>query len=226
MAIFKKKQGEELSFPEFPDGKYKPGLPLFKPKDFPSLKEIKDAVKPLNTSKEPARLEPLQKLDLPKLTETMTYEPKKEVIDSKFAPSQFNPLPKEPILDIPVRQKPIPTARPAEPRLMQMNQGMHKQMPMQRPAQRPMQYHQTKQQPMAFDMPRASGKPLFVQIDEYNKIIETVNNLKLSIQEAERTLASLKQLKERENEELSRWDDHLNRVKEKLLSIDKRLFES
>lgn len=212
MAFFKKKKKELVEFPEFPalPKETIPAFPSFSPKEFPSLKEIKQAIKPMNGSKEFPRLE-----TMPKFTETITYEPKPvPEQESKFAPIQ-----KEVQLEIPERKSPMPSM----PRERQMMPRM--QPPRQRPIQQPQMFRPIDRQIQPrYEAPR-TGKPLFVQIDEYNKIIETVNNLKFSLQEAERILGSLKQLKEKENEELSRWDIHLNKVKDKLLMIDKRLFE-
>ncbi len=236
MPFFKKKKKETVEFPEFPElPKEQPlKFPPYSPKEFPSLKEIKLAVtKQIEEPKSSSSL-----AAIPKLTETMTYEPReqrqseekplelrlpqKKPLELKPLPSlpsfpeTLKPLTRESPFDIPVRKRmPPPRQQPMQ------------QMPAARP--RPMQQQfrmpMERQLQPKYQMP-AGGKPLFVQIDEYNKIIETVNNLKFSLQEAERILASLKQLKERENDELSKWDDHLSRVKDKLLMIDKRLFEN
>ncbi len=219
MPFFKKKKKEEVVFPEFPalPKEAVPAFPSYSPKEFPSLKEIKQAVKPMAESKEFPRLEAM-----PKLTETITYEPKTVPEQESKLPSieKFMPLEKKSQLEIPERKSPMPII----PRERQMMPRM--QPPKQRPIQPPAQMFRPVERSLQprYEAPR-SGKPLFVQIDEYNRIIETVNNLKFSLQEAERILGSLKQLKEKENEELSRWDAHLNKVKDKLLTIDKRLFE-
>lgn len=216
MAFFKKKKKEEVVFPEFPalPKEAVPAFPPYSPKEFPSLKEIKQAIKPMGESKEFPRLEAM-----PKLTETITYEPKVPEKESKPSIDKFMPIEKEVQLAIPERKSPMPVM----PRERQMMPRM--QPPRQRPLQQPPMFKPIDRQLQPrYEAPR-SGKPLFVQIDEYNRIIETVNNLKFSLQEAERILGSLKQLKEKENEELSRWDAHLNKVKDKLLMIDKRLFE-
>ena len=218
MPFFKKKKKEEVVFPEFPalPKEAVPAFPPYSPKEFPSLKEIKQAIKPMNESKEFPRLEAM-----PKLTETITYEPKNVPDKESKLPSigKFMPMEKEAQLEIQERRYPMP----AMPRERQMMPRM--QPPRQRPIQQPQMFRPIDRQLQPrYEAPR-SGKPLFVQIDEYNRIIETVNNLKFSLQEAERILGSLKQMKEKENEELSRWDAHLNKVKDKLLMIDKRLFE-
>lgn len=240
MPFFKKKKKEEVIFPEFPElPKEQPlKFPPYSPKDFPSLKEIKQAVtKQIEEPKSGSSL-----AAIPKLTETITYEPReqrqseerplefrlpeKKPLELKPLPSlpslpsfpeTLRPLTRESPFDIPVRKRlpvpreqPMPAIHAVRPRPMQQQSF---KMPMERQLQ------------PRYQMP-AGGKPLFVQIDEYNKIIETVNNLKFSLQEAERILASLKQLKERENDELGKWEDHLSRVKDKLLMIDKRLFEN
>ncbi len=209
MPFFKKKKKEEVTFPEFPDLPKESTLdfPPYSSKEFPKLEDIKNAVKPLMLPKEFPKLD-----SIPKLTETMTYEPKE--------PAAFAPIQNESQLDIPLRKKLV------------MQQNWQPQQPMRELRQLPQMPRQITTQPryerMEAMQPRYSqpsgSKPLFVQIDEYSKIIETVNSLKFSLSEAERILGNIKQLKEKENDELARWDEHLNRLKDKLLMIDKRLF--
>lgn len=219
MALFKKKNRGELELPDFPDLPKEdlPKFPAFNAKDFPSLEQIKKAV-----TSSPVETKELPKLDaMPKLTETMTYEPKEKTAAS-YAPPGMSPLSERKALNIPIR-KPIPAIRPQQQ--VQELRPMQPRAVQPRPVQNPMQFKPMQKQMLPARLESRAIKPLFVQIEEYNKIIETVNNLKFSIQEAESILSSMKQLKDRQTDELSRWEDHLNKVKDKLLIIDRKLSE-
>ena len=68
-------------------------------------------------------------------------------------------------------------------------------------------------------------KPLFVQIDTYKDAIHTLQALKSKLDDAEETLKALEDVKSQENEKLDEWKKDLQNLKEKLLSIDRDLFE-
>ena len=247
MPFFKKKQSkEEIHFPEFPDIQKETPLnfPPYSKLELPSPRDIKDAIrasnldelrefpkleelpelKPMREAPKPLpRQQPMptirpimqqsSKLEaMPKLTPTITYEPRPMPAGSPM----FRPITMEKPLNLPVRKPMQPPSR--QPVQVQRFQPVVQTEP---------QYAQEVRMPQQDMQPRyqVQTKPLFVQLEEYNKILEAVNNLKLSVQEAERILGNLKQLKERENSELSRWDAHLSKVKEKLTMIDKKLFE-
>ncbi|HII15716.1 MAG TPA: hypothetical protein HA362_05375 [Nanoarchaeota archaeon] len=68
-------------------------------------------------------------------------------------------------------------------------------------------------------------KPLFVKVEKYREVMVTLNELKNKLKDAGDLLVELNKIKEQEERELSAWQDDLNAVKEKLLSIDRTLFE-
>lgn len=69
-------------------------------------------------------------------------------------------------------------------------------------------------------------KPLFVKIEKYKEVMATVNELKKRLSEASSILTELNKIKENEERELAAWHDDLELIKERLMSIDKTLFES
>lgn len=69
-------------------------------------------------------------------------------------------------------------------------------------------------------------KPLFVKIEKYREVMGTVNELKKRLAEASSILTELNKIKEQEERELAAWHDDLELIKERLMSIDKTLFES
>ena len=53
----------------------------------------------------------------------------------------------------------------------------------------------------------------------------TLNELKNKLKDAGDLLVELNKIKEQEERELSAWQDDLNSIKEKLISIDRTMFE-
>jgi len=68
-------------------------------------------------------------------------------------------------------------------------------------------------------------QPLFVKIDKYRDVVETLNKLKVRLKDADQILAKLNRLKEEEDRELIAWRGDLEKIRGQLLNIDKKLFE-
>ncbi|MBU2638479.1 MAG: hypothetical protein KJ955_05885 [Nanoarchaeota archaeon] len=68
-------------------------------------------------------------------------------------------------------------------------------------------------------------KPLFVKVEKYREVMVTLNELKNKLKDAGDLLVELNKIKEQEERELSAWQDDLNAIKEKLVNIDRTLFE-
>jgi hypothetical protein len=93
------------------------------------------------------------------------------------------------------------------------------------PIRRPQMPRPMPQQEMP-RMPTNSGsQPLFVKIDKYKAAVKALNEIKEKLSEAEDTLAKLNAIKLRETDEISRWETEISGIKEKLMAIDKNLFE-
>ncbi len=77
-----------------------------------------------------------------------------------------------------------------------------------------------------FKMPKNVGnRPVFVQIDDYKDAMNNIEILKQKIREVEYILDRLNELKSQEQLEISNCETALNKIKEKLVGIDKKLFE-
>lgn len=81
---------------------------------------------------------------------------------------------------------------------------------------------------MDFSAPKMpqEGKTLFIKIDKYKEAMHDINSLKTKIAEAERILSNLEEIKTEEDSKLSKWNSEIQEIKEKLLSLDKNLFEA
>lgn len=68
-------------------------------------------------------------------------------------------------------------------------------------------------------------KPLFVKLDNYKQAVNDIEHIKNRLREAEHLLDEVDRIRIEENRELEDWRAEINRLKEKLLDIDKKLFE-
>ncbi|MEK6934583.1 MAG: hypothetical protein AABW46_01765 [Nanoarchaeota archaeon] len=78
----------------------------------------------------------------------------------------------------------------------------------------------------SYSMSQVSGsQPIFVKIEQYKAALKTLDDLKTKISEAEGLLIDLNQLKSQEDKELAQWQRQIAEIKNKLLDVDKNLFE-
>ena len=75
------------------------------------------------------------------------------------------------------------------------------------------------------DMMMNNEKPLFVKVEKYRDVVETLKKLKTRLGEADTILSKLGQLREEEDKELSAWQSDLEKIRSQLLDIDRKLFE-
>lgn len=120
------------------------------------------------------------------------------------------PMPKQPAKQLPR----LPPLQPEEEFNMPIRRPI---MPRPRPIP---------PQEIAPIVERPSGpQPLFVKIDRYKAAINALSDIKQKLSEAEATLTKLNAIKLREGEEISRWEQEIVIIKEKLMAIDRELFE-
>ncbi len=68
-------------------------------------------------------------------------------------------------------------------------------------------------------------KPLFVKMEKYKEAMQTLDALKMKINDAETLIKSIENIKSEEETKLQAWKKDLQSIKEKLNSIDSDLFE-
>ncbi len=80
---------------------------------------------------------------------------------------------------------------------------------------------------MGINIPKGvvDNRPVFVQIDDYKEAMNNIEVLKQKIREVEYTLDRLNEIKSQEQLELSNCETALSKIKEKLVGVDKKLFE-
>ena len=64
---------------------------------------------------------------------------------------------------------------------------------------------------------------VFIKIEEYNKILETVNFVKGKLNEARDILKRISELKIEEYNQFSNWDSNLEEIEKKIASVDEAL---
>ena len=72
---------------------------------------------------------------------------------------------------------------------------------------------------------RVEEKPVFVRLQQYREAMSSIELLKQKIQDVEFIIGKIEELRAQEQIELNSCQNTLNRVKEKLITIDKKLFE-
>lgn len=81
------------------------------------------------------------------------------------------------------------------------------------------------ERPLVLPEQHEEESPIFVKIEKYREVTTTLNELKNKLRNATDILAELNKIKEDEEKELTSWHEDLESIKEKLMSIDKALFE-
>lgn len=72
---------------------------------------------------------------------------------------------------------------------------------------------------------KKSNKPIFVKVEKYDEAIDNMNSIREKVKEVENILENLKKIKREEDQTLEEWKESLNEIKEKLMIVDKNLFD-
>ena len=71
----------------------------------------------------------------------------------------------------------------------------------------------------------SKNSQIFIKIDGYKNILETVDSLKKQVEDAKSLLEQIEILRAQEEEELRVWQENIEHVEERLGFIDQTLFE-
>jgi len=64
---------------------------------------------------------------------------------------------------------------------------------------------------------------VFIKIEDYKKIISTINLLKSKLEEAKEILKRISELKIQEYNQLSKWDANLEEIEKRIKAVDQNL---
>lgn len=67
--------------------------------------------------------------------------------------------------------------------------------------------------------------PVFIKIEEYRKVLDTVDALKKQIVTIRKTITDINKLRDEEQEELTQWTQRVDDIEQKILLVDNVLFE-
>ena len=67
--------------------------------------------------------------------------------------------------------------------------------------------------------------PVFIKIDEYRKVLDTVDSLKKQIVTIRKTIDEINKLRDEEKDELTQWTERVDDIEQKILFVDNVLFE-
>ncbi len=68
-----------------------------------------------------------------------------------------------------------------------------------------------------------AGAPIFVKVDDYKDVLETMSQIKVRLSDAKETLAKITELKAEEDQELQMWDNDFLEIERKLENLEKEL---
>ncbi len=65
--------------------------------------------------------------------------------------------------------------------------------------------------------------PLFVKVEKYDEITKTVRMVRSKLDEAKKSLARIKELKDQEDKEMQSWNQEIERIQGKINAIEQSL---
>ena len=79
--------------------------------------------------------------------------------------------------------------------------------------------------PRPSELQRPEEKPVFVKIEQYKEAMQSIQQLKQKLKDIESSLQRVENIRAQEQDELKSCQDNLNKLKERLIAIDQKLFE-
>ncbi|UCD03903.1 MAG: hypothetical protein JSW73_05180 [Candidatus Woesearchaeota archaeon] len=155
-------------------------------------------------------------IDLPPLPDT-DEELSKDLEFSKKMPQNEDlpPLPEPPT---PYYDKPLPKKQPPEFPFPKIKGKSEPPKTPEFPVIPPLKpiTHVTREEPKA---------PIFIRVDKYKEVLDVIDSLKKDLKLLVKSLESLKNSKDKEDEIIAGWNGLLSEVASKLDKIDTGLFE-
>ena len=76
-----------------------------------------------------------------------------------------------------------------------------------------------------YSSPVQDSGPIFVKLDDYKKAVKNISFIRDKLDDAEDLLADIMDIKKEEDQQLADWHREITEIKNKLLEVDKELFE-
>lgn len=73
---------------------------------------------------------------------------------------------------------------------------------------------------------QTNSEPLFIRIDKYKDSIENLEEAKRKVLEIEEVLRNIREVRTREEAELTRWENEIKEAKSRLDNIDRTIFQN
>ncbi len=236
---------EEHQGPEFPEVHAEP-VTIPPPPSFPRP-QVDDKSQPAFVRTLDERL-PIRQEPIAQPRPIVIPHPEAVRLQQQVQPQPVQQRPRQPPIEIPVREpaflrKPVqypdreavannqaaPWQRQEQPRpIVIPDRPLPPQMMPPQPVSRaPVSYSpQHIQQPVREPQTMSvEDKPLFIKIGQYREAMSHLELLKQKIKDAEQALAKIEDLRAKEQNEINNAKTMLGTVKDKLLAIDKKLFE-
>lgn len=208
---------QEPRLPEFPDLSHEP-VTIPPPPEQPSFPRPAEEPRPLPQAA--VRLEPVR-VSLPPQP---TARPQPVEIPVREPAFLRRPL-QYPTREAVARDQAFPWQRveqPAVSRPIIPDHPLPPVMPPQPVQRAPVSFSPPVREPGTMSV---EDKPLFIKIGQYREAMSHLELLKQKVKEAEAALARLEDLRNKEATEITNAHTMLATVKDKLLAIDKKLFE-
>jgi len=69
-------------------------------------------------------------------------------------------------------------------------------------------------------------QPVYIKLSKYKAAVKSIRDIHLKLQEAEKILAQIIEIKAKEDEEIEKWREDITSIKNRLMEVDKNLFEA
>ena len=187
--------------------------PTKKPKvsssDFP--KYVSDNHQSAGSWEKP-RTPPVLKKPLPKLPEHEELE-----IPGLDLPKRTNPN----MGHIDLHEEEFHEPVPYSPKAFEY--GLPKEEPTEVP--KPPMHHEIHREEEFHPRASNSSEPVYVKIESYQKSVQNLKDASVLLRQAEKILAEIQRIKTAEDKQLDEWFHEITEIKNKLLTVDKDLFE-
>lgn len=73
---------------------------------------------------------------------------------------------------------------------------------------------------------RAVKEPVYVKLSKYRQAVKLIKEINTKLAESEKILAQLTDIKNKQDAEIAKWQEEITSIKNKLMEVDKNLFEA